>query len=44
MISDYPSDYELDEHIVRIDYPNPIPIDGRMAFERKEKDSRWTDK
>jgi len=38
IISDFPPDYDLDDHIERIDYPNPIPLDGRVVFERKEKD------
>ena len=37
IISDFPLDYELDDHIERIDYPNAIPFDGRVVFERKKK-------
>lgn len=37
IISDFPPEYELEEHIERIDYPNPISINGRIAFRRKEK-------
>lgn len=37
IISDFPSEYELEEHIERVDSPNPISIDGRIAFKRKEK-------
>lgn len=36
MISDFPPDYDLDDYIERIDYPNPIPIDGSIVFRRKE--------
>lgn len=37
IISDFPSEYELEEHIERIDSPNPISIEGRIVFKRKEK-------
>lgn len=38
MISDFPPDYELDDHIERVDYPGAISIDGRIVFRRKERD------
>jgi len=37
IISDFPPDYQLDDYIERIDYPNAIPIDGKIVFKRKEK-------
>ncbi|MCH9625163.1 MAG: hypothetical protein S4CHLAM123_03320 [Chlamydiales bacterium] len=37
VISDFPLDYQLDDHIERIDYPNAVPIDGRVVFRRKER-------
>lgn len=37
IISDFPDNYDLDDKVIRLDYPNPIPVDGRPVFRRKEK-------
>lgn len=36
IISDFPPNYQLEEHVERLDMPQKIPIDGRLVYLRKE--------
>jgi hypothetical protein len=31
-----PTDYRIDSKMIRVDYPNPIPILGKLVYLRKE--------
>ena len=36
IIADFTPDFSLDDQIVRLDYPQKIPVQGRLVYNRKE--------